>query len=112
MLSVLLEAPNDEAGWQRFSWNNRTSHDQIRQAIQAKSGAILADLILDPITPEDWAGWLERHALTHQQMNLAAGQISADLSELDPRDPAAVAHWIEIHHLEHYAVEAALGIAS
>lgn len=112
MLAALVDAPKDDAGWERFAFDNRTSHDLIRQTLAAR-GVVLEDAVIFPLAPDDWNGWLERHALAHQQMDAAAGgQISSDLSALDPRDPEGVAHWINIHWLEHQAVEAALGIAS
>jgi len=110
--AALIEVPTDAAGWERLSWSNRSSHNLIRQAILAKGGPSLPDLVLEPLLENDWQAWLLRHALTHEQMTSAVGSLSTDLSVLDPRDPQALADWTAAHYLEHYAVETALGIAS
>jgi hypothetical protein len=112
MQASLIEVPSDAAGWERFSYDNRTSHDLIRQAIQAKGGPALKDYVLEPILENDWNSWLLRHALTHEEMTGALGSLSTDLSVLDPKDPEALSNWIGVHWLEHQAVEQALGIAS
>ena len=112
MQAALIEVPTDAAGWERLSWSNRSSHNLIRQAILAKGGPSLPDLVLEPLLENDWQAWLLRHALTHEQMTSAVGSLSTDLSMLDPRDPQALADWTAAHYLEHYAVETALGIAS
>jgi hypothetical protein len=112
MLPALLNAPKTPLDWQRWSFDNRTSHDAIRAGILAKGGPNLADLVLDPIDFADWRGWLLRHALTHEQMDAALGVQSTDLSVLDLNDAQAVESWIGTHQLEHYDAELLAGAAS
>jgi hypothetical protein len=105
VLPALTNQPDSPETWQRWSYDNRTSHDAIRAGILAAGGPNLADLVLDPIDFNDFSGWLLRHALTHEQMDAALGVQSSDLSVLDPNDAQAVAAWMALHALEHYDAE-------
>jgi hypothetical protein len=114
MLVALQDAPADQSGWEAFAFNNRASHDAISRALASRQSnpVTVPDLVLFPIEQTDFKGWLQRHALTHQQMDAALGSLSSDFSVLDVNDPAAVKRWIASHYLEHYTAETILGVAS
>lgn len=111
MLANLQNVPHDPESWDRFAQDNRASHDVIRDALR-RLGTPLDDYILYPLDDSDWAGWLQRHALTHEIMDKATQNPSMDFSLLDPNNQAAVTGWIQMHWLEHQAVEAKLKVAS
>lgn len=101
MLPVLLETPRGEEGWNRFTFHNRESHQEIRQAIQAQLGVILPEYQLDPMSGGDTAGWLQRHSQTHGDMNSALKLQSVDLLDVNLNDPRKLEAWQWLHYLEH-----------
>ena len=102
--------PHDARAWQQFSWNNKQSHDAIRQAIFAQGNIRLNDYVLEPIAPDDLAGWLERHAQTHIEMNAALGVQGQDLQDVDLKDERQLVAWVFLHWQEHNTIVQALGI--
>lgn len=110
MQAVLFEVPRAETDWQRWSFHHRQSHSLIRNAIQQKGGPALTEYMLDPITFQDFQGFLERNGLTHLEMNSALGVQGAELDELDPRKNNELVAWIFIHAQEHRTAEAKLQI--
>lgn len=111
MQATLFEVPRTADDWQRWSWNHRTSHQVIRQAIRARGGPNLPDYVLT-VSEEDFGGFLERNQLSHVDMNGVIGAQSADLEELDPKDERQLIAWCWIHAMEHRVAENALGVGS
>lgn len=110
MLAALLNAPKTQADWDRWSFDNRDSHDRIRAAIAAKGGPRLGDYQLDPINPQDSGGWLERHSQTHKDMDSAIGAQSSDMLDVDLTDENQLQAFIYEHWQEHQTAERALGL--
>lgn len=110
MLVALLQIPKSDEDWRRFSYDNRDSHNRIRQAIQAKGGPNLTEYLMDPINPQDFGSFLEANAQSHIEMCAATGVQSADLESVDLRDEAQRAAWVYTHQFEHYMAETALGL--
>jgi hypothetical protein len=110
MLPALLNQPKGQSDWDRWSFDNRVAHNQARAAIAARGGPRLADHQLDPISPQDAAGWLQRHAMAHAEIDRALGIQSADLMDVDLTDENQLSSWIWIHHLEHNSMARALGL--
>ena len=109
MQSKLLNIPASSNDWSEFSYHNRTSHAAIRSALAAR-GAAMVDYQLDPISPSDVGGWLERHAQTHIEMNGALGVQSDNLQDVDLKDKSQLASWINLHWQEHVTAESRLGV--
>lgn len=65
---------------------------------------------LDPISPNDFQGFLDRNAQTHIDMNGALSTPGSDLREVDPRSEGQLQSWVEAHFLEHQTAEQALNI--
>lgn len=112
MLPVLLNLPKADQDWSVFSFHHRSSHDLIRQAIQAQRGVSLASYSLDPIPNAAFQQWLEWNQQSHIEMNNVLKAQSADLETLDPRDEHQLRAWVYLHYLEHQTAERILGISS
>lgn len=110
MLPTLLEIPKTPEEWNRWSFQNRDHHQQIRQAIQAKLGLNLPEYQLDPINGSNTTVWLQNHAQTHGDMNSALGLQSVDLLDVHFEDPKELEAWAYLHWQEHSNAAIKLGI--
>jgi hypothetical protein len=110
VIQSLLNIPKTPQGWSYFSFNNRDSHDQISAAILKKNNILINAYQLEPINPEDIAGWLQRHSQTHNEQNSAMGTQGQDLQDVNLRDEKQLVSWIWNHYLEHQVLHQALGI--
>ncbi len=109
MLASLINVPKSKIDWDRWSLSHRTSHDKIRQAIQAR-GVQLQDYQLDPINFQYPEVFLNNNQQTHNEMNAALGSQASDLLEVDLKDDKQLQAWVYLHYLEHQSAELALGI--
>lgn len=110
MLSVLLEIPRTQEQWERWNFHHRTSHDDIRQGIEAQGGANLPDYVIDPINFERFADFLQANSQLHIDMTAALGIQSENLQDVDIRKENELVAWIAIHYQDHFSSESALGI--
>lgn len=110
MIVTLLEDPKTLEQRAIWSFAHRDHHQQIRQAIQAKGGAVLQDYQLDPISEQDFQGWLQRNSQTHGDMNGALGLQGVDLLDVDFQDDKERQAWVFLHYQEHFNAAAKLGI--
>lgn len=110
MLVSLLNIPETEQEWDTWSRSHRSSHDKIRQAIQAQQGTNLTDYQIDPINFGSIDFFLQNNAQLHQDMTRALGSQGSDLDEVDFEDAEAKKEWIYYHYLEHQTVEQALKV--
>jgi predicted acyl esterase len=110
--AALLNTPKSAADWNIWSFNHKVSHDAIRAAILAKTGVNLTSYEIDPISPADMSGWLQRHAQLHVEMDAALGQQSTDLQDVDLSDERQLISWIYLNYQEHRDAEDAAGVAS
>lgn len=94
------------------SWvfSNHNDHQNVHDAIQAKS---LGNLVVYELNPVDWDNWDSfalRHQSAHNEANEALGLAGTDLTGVDFNDPAQTAQWAFAHYREHQAWHATLGI--
>lgn len=110
MRAVLYESPRTPDEWLRWSFHHRNSHDNIRNAIQAKNGPAQPDYPIDPIRGPQIGDFLQYNSQLHSNMNAALNLQSVDLLSVDFNNDAQRLAWIQIHAREHEDAELALGI--
>ena len=111
-LADLYAAPQDDADYQRFSFANADSHEQVLGAIfKQKNGLRLPSYVLDPISLNDFDAWLWRHQDAHTAINEALGLTGNDLTDLDPKDRNQLEYWAILHFNEHNNWAQKLGIS-
>jgi hypothetical protein len=110
--AALWNIPRESTDWNEWSFHHKVSHDLIRQGIAAKGGPTLTDYEIDPISPADMSGWLQRNSQLHIDMNSVLGLDSADLQDVDLSDERELVSWIALHAQQHRDAEAAAGVAS
>lgn len=111
MISALLNIPITPDDWLRFSYDNRSQHDAIRDAVRAQyEGYDLPSYVIDPIVPEALAGFLEKHQQMHSEMNGVLKLQSTDLQDVDFNKPEQLEAWIYLHYEQHRAAALKLGI--
>lgn len=110
MLVSLLNEPQSNLDWQRWSLAHRTSHDKIRLAILQQNGVNLTDYQIDPINFNALDVFLQNNEQMHKDFNTVLGSQGSDLDEVDLTDPEEKKSWIYYHYLEHQTAEQALGI--
>lgn len=108
-IANLFNVPSDPASWNIFSFSNQDSHRQIIRALRT-NGTIIPDYILDPIPPENPAGWLQTHQAAHAAFTGVLGISGNDLSDLDVTKRDQVESWVRIHAVEHMQAAQILGI--
>jgi hypothetical protein len=106
----LFNEPHDNATWAIWSWHHRDSHKRILQAIQAQTGLILTEFVLEPITSDDITGFLQRNSQMHLDMDGIAGVSSNNLQDVDFKNKAQFTGWIALHAQEHLDVERRLNL--
>lgn len=113
MLPILLNRPKDVEDWNRFTFNHRSSHELIRQAINKKFSVFLPDYQIDPF-PFDVAPkqWLQNNQQYHTDMNSLLNTPGSDLEEVNLDNPRELEAWIYLHWQEHNVAENKLGIGS
>ena len=109
-VSDLLNAPHDDATWALWSFHHRDSHRRISQAIQAKTGIILTEYVLEPISGADITGFLQRNQEMHLNFCGILNIGTDNLQDVDLRNTEQFKAWLEIHWLSHDQAERALGI--
>lgn len=100
MLAALLNVPNDEAQWSRWSFNNLDAVSQIRDAIQAQKNVRLPSYDIEPIDFNDLDGWLANNQQAHLDFNSALGLQSNDLEHTDLRDQKQKESFIWLNYME------------
>jgi hypothetical protein len=108
----LLNTPQTDNDWQSWSFHHRSSHLAIIQAIQAQKNITLTQYQLDPISPRDVPGFLQRNSQSHIEMNSVLDLQTVDLQDVDFKNDRQLRAWIFLHYKEHDDAETALGISS
>lgn len=103
MLANLLNVPKTVEEWAVFSYAHRDQHQQIRQAIQARTGINLTEYQIDPIALDDFPTFLTANQNMHNDFNGILKTQGDDLSQLDPRDQEQLTAWVYLHFREHQA---------
>lgn len=98
MLAWLLNVPQSQEDWSRWSYNNLDANNQIRQAIQQQFSITLPEYQLDPIG--DFEGFLQNNQQAHNDFMTAIGLQSNDLLHTNLQDPAERATWIWLNFWE------------
>ncbi len=100
MLAALLNVPETDSDWERWSYNNYDANNQIRQAIVAQKKIILPEYQLQPIDWDNISFWLEANQQAHISFTNALGQASNDLASVDFDKPDEVRSWIWLNYME------------
>ncbi len=111
-LALIQYFPSSNEGIQRFTFNNASEHTLIIQAIQSKLNFGLQPYVIDPFTPDDPEGWLDRHQQMHSDFNSVLGYPGNDLQTVDLRNPEERLSWSWLHFQEHLNANIQLGILS
>ena len=101
MIAALFNVPRNPVDMSRFSFHNNDAHVLANRAILAKNSLLLQYYPIDPIPPQDFAGWLYNHQAWHNQVNAIIGVQGNDLSDVDPSKIDEWADWIQVHASEH-----------
>lgn len=110
MLVALRNVPRRPDQWQEWSWHHRQSHDSIRLAVRRQLGIDLVDYQIEPISPQDIQGFLQRNSQLHIEMNAVLKAQTIDLEDADLSDDRQKEAWVYLHFLEHQTAEQKLGI--
>lgn len=111
-LALIQYLPSNNESLQRFTFNNASEHRLIIQAIQTKFNASLQSWIIDPFTPDDPEGWLNRHQQMHNDFNALLAYPGNDLQTVDLSNPEERLSWSWLHFQEHLNANIQLGILS
>lgn len=106
----LLNVPRTPSELNQWSWENKSSHLRIIQAIQQQKGITLQQYLLDPINENDIPTFLEREQQQHNDMNQALGLQGSDLDSVDWKDEKQREAWFWQDYQEHLDAESALKI--
>lgn len=113
MLASLLEVPKTPLEFKSWGFSHYISHQNIIDAIFAKTQLHLTRYLIDPIPIEDpkkVEDWLERHQLMHGEMNSVLNLPSQDISTVDFRKPEQMKAWVFLQYEEHLAAQTLLRI--
>lgn len=110
MLAMLLNVPESDEDWSRWSYNNWDANNQIRAAILAQKNIRLASYQIEPIPWDDISLWLENNQQSHIDFTNALGQQSSDLSAVDFKNPDQVKSWVFLNYQELFDASQTLGI--
>lgn len=110
LLANLLQVPNDEASWNRYSFNLRTEVDRVNAAILAQRNVSLPTYQLDPINWNDVYSWLSAVSQSFIAFTSVLGLQSQDLLSVDLRDVRQRQSWVWVAYSQIRDAEAALGI--
>lgn len=100
MLAAVLNVPQSDTDWSRWSYNNWDCLNQIRQAISVQYGINLPDYQVEPIDFGDLDTWLSNNQQAHIDFTGVLGQQSNDLQHTDLRDPNQKQAWIFLNWME------------
>lgn len=112
MLPAILNAPKTPEDWARWSFNHRSSHDLIRQAIRTQFNVDLPDYQLDPIELHQTKLFLEANQQAHTDFNGVLKLPGSDLEDINVEADRELQSWVYLHWQEHNIAERALGISS
>ena len=109
-LPDIYSPPDGEEGWKEYWFQHWIDHQQIVQAIKAKTGISLTMYIIDPWLADDKDGILERHQQYHTDMNGVLGIAGSDLTQVDANKPNELKAWLYLQYQEHLQAHTILNI--
>jgi hypothetical protein len=112
MLALLLNMPQSQEEWARWSFHHRQSHNAIRLAIRSQLSIDLPEYIIDPISSVAPNQFLAANQHAHTDMNGALGRQGSNIQDVDMTNERALRAWIYSHWLEHNTAEDTLRIGS
>lgn len=108
ILAALMNVPETQGDWSRWSFDHLDSHNRIRAAVKAQLGVSLTDYQLDPIAQVEINGFLNRNQQLHVDMEGVLRLQSTDLLDVDFNNERIKRAWFEVHYQAHYDAEKAL----
>lgn len=100
MLAMVLDVPQTEEDWSRWSYANYDCLNQIRGAIQNQYTITLPEYQVEPIDFADVDTFLSNNQQAHIDFTSALGQQSNDLIHTDLRDPNQRQAWVWLNFKE------------
>jgi hypothetical protein len=100
MLAALLNVPQTDADWSRWSFNNYDCLNQIRQAIDTQYGITLPEYQVEPIDFGDLDAFLSNNQQAHIDFTGVLGLQSSDLQHTDLRDNNQRQAWVFLNWME------------
>jgi hypothetical protein len=100
MLAALINVPENDAEWARWSFNNQDAVSQIVDAIKTQKGITLPIYQLDPINFADVATFLNNNQQAHTAFTQVTGTQSSDLLDVDLHDPEQRLNWVYLNYQE------------
>lgn len=107
----LFNAPRSLAERNYWTRDNANSHNLIILALQkAHPGIKLSNFVLDPLPDTDFASWLLRHQIVHNEMDSALHIGGNDYTGLDFQNSTQLEYLLRLHANEHIQAQTILRI--
>lgn len=109
-LAGLLNPPETEREFLRWSFNNDDGHRRIINGIFVQGGIALTTYVLDPIPSNDMQSWGRRHQSSHNDYENVLGISGNDYTDIDWSKKEEVDAWLRLHFDSHRQANFILGI--
>lgn len=108
-LANIVYPPPTPNGWKEWFFYHAQDHINIVTSIQSLKSIVLPTYVIDPMDPDDFEGWAQRHQNYHNDMNGIFGLNGIDLQEVNFDNPDEKKSWMWNNFSEHRAVHNAIG---
>ena len=102
--------PSGPHGLKEWSFWHAQDHIEIVGGVKKYTNYTLPLYILDPISPQKMALFLQLHQQAHNDMNSYLGLPGSDLQDTDWNNPLAVRAFLYLNFSEHQAARLKVGI--
>ena len=110
-IAALFNVPEGREELDAWASAHARHHVDINRYIYQRTGLSLPEFVLEPINPDDTAGWDEHHVIMHQNQDALLGIEGYDLSGVDFNDKDNLTAWIQLNAIEHREAEDLLRIS-
>jgi hypothetical protein len=90
----LLNVPQNERGWEEWTFAHSVCVGEIRQAVQAQKGIALPSYQLYPVNFADLPTWQINVQQSHNDFNAALHLAGIDLQDTDVTDERQRPSWV------------------
>lgn len=110
-IAALFNVPEGREELDTWASAHARHHVDINRYIYQRTGLSLPEFVLEPIDPNNIAGWDEHHVIMHQNQDALLGIDGYDLSGVDFNDLDNLTAWIQLNAVEHREAEDILQIS-
>lgn len=100
VLALLINVPQTDQDWDRWSFSNQDALAQIRDAILAQKNIDLPSYQVWPIDFDDIDNFLDANQQAHTDFLGVLGQNGNDLLHVDLKDPNQRQSWVFLNWME------------